>query len=542
MYAWHPRSWILGTALLASVGTTLHAQSVRWNERGPSPDDRAETPTINVWLQGARTYDYGAPVRVWFNVSDDAYVIVARVDANGHLTLLYPQNRQRSAEVVGGQDIHIRGRNRAGATFFATDRMGGGYVFAMASYDPFDLSRLTARDFDRYVTGMYVGRPSRMYVGDPHRVITRFASLVSYSSQSAYDYAVDYYNVESASFVSSSGYSSYSSYCGGYNSGFSSLTESWDDDFYYGARSFAGGGCDSYCRIGSLLSYYSQFGALADPSCLYGQGRGQIAQGPPPAPPRGDSTKVPGWLPDSIRGHRPDTVGTIPDGDTRFRTGTAAGAAKIGKIATVNEGTRRPITVGDDDPSDRSYAIPGRALRNSRLTIGDRRETEGPVGTRQERITATGDDRPDITWVRPPREVLEGPKNPSGEGALPRGPARRDAVDDGDFRRGRGHWATGNEARPPVRDEPSRSEPTRGDQSRGEPSRNTGPRFDSPPPTTRNGPEARAEPRSERPSYSPPPSPPQRVEPVRAAEPPPRPEPPQVREPPTEKKPEKPSL
>ena len=538
MDAWHPRSWILGTALLTSLGTTVHAQSIRWNTRGPSPDDQAETPTINVWLQGARTYDYGAPVRVWFNVSDNAYVIVARVDANGHLTLLYPRNRQRSAEVVGGEDINIRGRNGAGASFFATDRMGGGYVFAMASYDPFDLSRLTARDFDRYVTGMYVGRPNRMYVGDPHRVITRFASLVSYSSESAYDYAVDYYHVESPSFVSSSGYSNY---CNGYRSGFSSLAQSWDDEFYYGSSASGGGfgGCNAYCSIGSLLSLYSRFGGFSDPSCLWSQGRGQIAQGPPPVSPPRDSSKVPGWLPDSIRGHGPDTVGTIPDHDTRFRTGTADGAAKIGKIATVNEGSRRPITVGDDDPSDRSYAIPGRALRNSRLTIGDRRETEGPVGTRQERITATGDDKPDITWVRPPREVIEGPRNPTGDGALPRGPARRDAVDDGEFRGGRGHSTTGSDARPPVRNEPSRAEPSRGDQSRGEPSRNAGPRFDSPPPTTRNGPDARAEPRSERPSYSPPPPPP-RAEPVRKAEPPPRPVPPQVRESPADKKPERP--
>ncbi|MEO6445565.1 MAG: DUF4384 domain-containing protein [Gemmatimonadaceae bacterium] len=513
----HTWVWVGALAMVSVLGETTAAQTIRWNDRGAASDLQSDAPRVQVWLQGSRAYSYGAPVRVMFNVSEDAYVVVGRVDANGHLTVLYPDNRRRSSEARGGMDILVRGRGVPGATFAATDRMGGGFVFAVASFEPFDLSRLTVRDFDRYVTGTYVGRPTTMYVGNPHRVVSRFAEMVSYREGAPYDYAVDYYGVELPGLASSS----YANSCGAYSTRFTSLAERWDDEFYYGTRAsrYNVAGCNDYCGIGSMLAYYTTYGAFADADCRYNLGRGQVVQGPPVVPPPlTDSSKVPGWVGDSVRAHGPDTVSNVPNRDPNVRSGNGPDVGRLGKITTVNEGPRQPIMAGDD-PADKSYAIPERALRTSRLTLEERRDGMDMRGVRADPPRSeTGGARQDVTWVRPPREVYEGPRGSDGAAEPPRR-ANRGADGRSDVGDRRSGGSSDGEFRPPAREAPPRS----------------GGRFDSPPPSTRDYPESRAEPRVERPS--PPPSP--RSEPVRAAEPP-RPAPTPVREPPAEKKPEKP--
>lgn len=448
--------------------TLERAQTIRWNAAAAAADTVEDAPAVRLWLEGSSLFSYGEPVRVWFNVDQDAYVIVARVDANGHLTLLYPSSRTMSSGVEGGRDMQVRGR-RGAASFYATDRMGGGFVFAMASYDPFDLSRLGLRDFDRYVTGTYVGRPSRVYIGDPHRVITRFASMVSFSDESPYDYAVEYYQVDAPYYVSSVGFSNFcNGYYGGYRRG---LQERWDDQLFYGDAMSYGYGCNYNCAGFGYPGYSSTAGYNAyfiNPGCNYNN-RANQNQPPIPTTPPKDSLHVPPWLPDSIKGGRPDTVGHVPEtkgtDDTNLRR----------RITVADVGSGGTST-HEFDPSRKSYAIPERALRNSPMTFGDGRDRGGMPAVRPDRgNAATGG--PDIAWVRPPREVIEATSN-AGGGALPRSP--RNGVtrgDGGDFRGGRPTYVSGIEGRNGVRAEPPRYEP---------PTRAYGPRFDAPSPTVRN--------------------------------------------------------
>lgn len=499
------RSLVLGTLAVLSVATSggaqatrsvgsqpartmERAQTIRWNALASASDTLEDAPLVKVWMEGTSVYSYGAPVRVWFNVSQDAYVIVARVDANGHLTLLYPASRTMSTGVEGGRDIPIRGR-RGSASFYATDRVGGGFVFAMASYDPFDLSRLALRDFDRYVTGMYVGRPSRVYIGDPHRVVTRFASLVNFSDDSPFDYAVEYYNVDAPYWVSSAGFSNFcNGYYGGYRRG---MAERWDDQLYYGdgyggsadCNNFSGYGCSGlgWSPYGGYSFDYGMFGHI-NPACFLGRPPTNPQNPPvPPYTPPVDSSRVPGWLPDSIKGGRPDTVGTIPE----RRNGEALN--NIRRQTTITEGPGRGTTVDADDPSRRSYAIPGRALRNSPMTFGEGRDRGGETSARPDRMNPTATGGPEIIWVRPPRDVVEGARNPYGSGALPRSPRSGSERGDGEFRGGRTTFVSGSEGRGPSRNEP-RYEP---------PVRTQGPRFDTPPPNVRNS--------IDQPHYAPPP-------------------------------------
>ena len=481
------RLWLTGLLLATSVSAAAEAQTTRdgpqrWNDRAFALDT-LETPAVSLWLEGSRTYSYGEPVRVWFNVSDDAYVVVARVDANGHLTVLFPSSRSQRAEVEAGRDIPVRGR-RGAASFYATDRVGGGFVFAISSYDPFNLSPLGMRDFDRYVTGTYVGRPSQVYIGDPHRIVSRFASIIAFTEQSPFDYAVDFYNVDAPYYVTSAGYSNFcNGYSGNYRRG---LAERWDDEFFYGSGGGSAFGCESVSPCAVLgfggFGYSSGFGGLGYvPSYCYPQGYGNNGGNLPPTNiPGADSLRVRPWLADSIGGSRPDTVGTIPDARA---SELQDGLNSLRRGTTGTERTRRPDVIADADPAERSYAIPGRALRNSRTTIGQSRDPQGGAtlgGPDRRTPSATGG--PGIDWVRPPREVVEGPRN-LGEGVLPRSPRQRgERLDRGErngdpVREGRPTFVNpSNGRRDDVRAQPPRFDP---------PTRTQGPRFDAPSPNVR---------------------------------------------------------
>ena len=492
------RSWVVKTLAVTGLAATSlvspaarasaqaparsleRAQTIRWNAAAAAADTVEDAPVVKLRFEGSSLFSYGEPVRVWFNVSQDAYVIVARVDANGHLTLLYPSSRTMSSGVEGQRDIPIRGR-RGAASFYATDRMGGGFVFAMASYDPFDLSRLGLRDFDRYVTGTYVGRPSRVYIGDPHRVITRFASMVSFSDDSPYDYAVEYYQVDAPYYVSSVGFANFcNGFYGNYRRG---LQERWDDELYYGDGRGSSYGCNYNCPGYGYAGYgytynYNQY--FINPGCGYNANQGNQNQPPIPTTPPKDSSRVPPWLPDSIKGGKPDTVSNVPEtkgtDDTNLRR----------RIALM-DGSYGGASTNEFDPSRKSYAIPERALRNSPMTFGEGRDRGAMPGVRPDRGTAAAGGS-DIPWVRPPREVIEASSN-AGGGALPRSPRNGVTRGDGsDFRGGRPTYVSGSEGRNGVRAEPPRYEP---------PPRAYGPRFDAPSPSVRNS--------FDSPRYEPPP-------------------------------------
>lgn len=519
---------VIASSLVAAVSTAGAAQTTRWNDR-IALDTLGDAPAVRVWIDGPRVFSYGDAVRVRFMTEDDAYVIVGRVDGNGHVTVLWPSNRGRSTEVRGGEEVAIRSRNNGSfASFYATDRTGSGYVFALASYDPFDLSRLSVRDFDRYVTGMYVGRPAQSYVGDPYRVVSRFAAMVLYDDRTPYDFDVDYYSVGSPSYRTSYGYSSLCSGFGPYGSRYGRLQERWDDELYYGTL-------DGYDGCGRPLCYgYSTIGYMGGlnlPFCGYVYGSQQVARGPQyPPPSRPDSARVPGWLVDSVGRTRPDTVGTRPVEEGRLpqRPRVAADAGGDGMV--YGQVQRAPLDADNVD-GGRAYSIPERALsgirRRNAQAGTEGRELPGRPGSGSP--AASGRDEA-VTWVRPPREMGRQEPISSGSERLPR-VTRRDRGDaraDGGIDRGANSFP--DRPMPPRRDGGVRSsEPTRFDA----PSRNDGPRFHSPPPSVREGPQIRQD------------SPPPRAEPMRRDPPPPRvqverptPPPQPVREPsPPEKKP-----
>ena len=127
------KSLFVGALLLMPLGA-LSAQE-RWNDRA-SDAWLKDAPRVRIWIDGPRSVQAGAPVRVQFDVSDDAYVVVGRVTSDGRLTVLYPRNRNQRP-LAGGGMTHTVSHPRTGVPFgFVVNDHFSGYIFALASFAP----------------------------------------------------------------------------------------------------------------------------------------------------------------------------------------------------------------------------------------------------------------------------------------------------------------------------------------------------------------------------------------------------------------------
>jgi hypothetical protein len=454
----------LALAAVLACSLSVQAQTSRWNAAAPGEVEQ-DPPAVSVWLDRS-IFSLGEPVRVAFRVEEDAFVVVARVDWDGNLTVLYPRSRNMRTATPGGRDHYIASaRMGSRATFVANERPGAsGYVFALASYGPIDLSRLSQRDFSAWVTGISRSRPTTRYVGDPYRVIQRFARLVLWDQTAEWDYDVDFYSVDQPTWVTTT--SAYG-YCGGYGSfgrlsGINGMREFEDDIFGYNS------GYGLSCRgMYNYLSCYAPlygYGFAIPYFCGRLRSPGQVANGPNPPPVRGDdgdSSRVNAWVPDSI-------------GRPNVNVGKGGGGAQNGPHVMTVDGNR-PNPVTWDSRDDLSFSIPGRALRG----IRERRESpstssasSGPT-PRPVRSTPETASQP-IEWVRPPRSfdppTRDTDRLPS-RGAIRRNEGAARAPD-----RGVRDWSPPpRTASPNFEREPVRS-PSSGSARRYEPPRDMGPR------------------------------------------------------------------
>jgi hypothetical protein len=315
-----------------------------------------DAPLVRVWIEQSRVFRFGEPVRVGFQVAEDAHVIVGRVDGDGRLSILWPRTRRAATVARADREYSVTGPS-AGASFFATDRTPSGYVFAIASYDPLDVSQFDAGEFN-YSQSLYQTAAYRPYYGSPRRVVERFASWVIYNDDSGWDYDVDYYQVDSPMFLNAS------SYCMYLRAGAA---------FHYGLTRSS---MPYYCSnsgYGLQSCYWSTF--TYSLSCFRPYRR-QIASGPASPPTGGPNQNGP----TVFAPQHPDTVGRIDLPE------------------------RRPPTRSDRSASDaperdgKFYAIPERAQRGRR---GEDRARDGVSIARGANGRAPVDD--DVRWVRSPR-------------------------------------------------------------------------------------------------------------------------------------------
>jgi hypothetical protein len=468
----------MAALLLAGPLAPLMAQSARWNDRATNTWTE-EAPGISVYIESGRTPSYGGPVRVRFEVTDDAYVVIARVTSDGELTILYPTSRTQRTFVKGGSSRMVYGR-RAGnlASFFATDRGGTGYVFGLASARPVDLSRFSNRDFERLGTSSQFSLANRRYSFRPDEYIERFAAAVLWDPDTPYDYDVDYYATNASFFASSA------AMCNGWGRA-SSLLLDFGDRFYSHPYASYYGWCSGYYSQLSCLGL-SVFHQYSGCSPWRRSSSSTYSEYPTTRNTEESTTKVNIGM---VRGGlwEPDKVKRQGDDDPLREDKLVSGRR-----------FERPRPEKPTPEWERFYSIPERAIRTLKASEADQRRKDA-VGQKAERDWEDTEsrgrrfERGDDAARAPDRTNAAGPerKGRTGESS---GSGRFDRA--GDTRR--------NDPPPMRNDPPQRSGPSR-DRTSDAP-----PRPASNPPSIRTGGSATdrpAAPASPPPATRPPPPP-----------------------------------
>jgi hypothetical protein len=147
-------------------------------------DPRLYRPRIELWTNkgDAAVYSRGDRVRVFFRLDQDAYVTIFRVDTDGRVRVLFPRDPWEDNFARGGADLEVDGRELRSDAFAIDDYAGVGYLFAVASADPFVYDQIESGDhcglLERSVRRLLEKRPDmradetevREHLGVIHRM------------------------------------------------------------------------------------------------------------------------------------------------------------------------------------------------------------------------------------------------------------------------------------------------------------------------------------------------------------------------------------
>jgi hypothetical protein len=133
-------------------------------------------------------YARGDGARVYLSVDEPSYVAVFRVDTDGRIRVLFPREPWSDTYVRDEREFEVAGR-QDGRSFIVDDDPGVGYLFAIASPEPFDFHDITRGDYWDYrlIDG---GRIQ----GDPYVPLTDLAARVA--PRGDYDYDISPYYVD----------------------------------------------------------------------------------------------------------------------------------------------------------------------------------------------------------------------------------------------------------------------------------------------------------------------------------------------------------
>jgi hypothetical protein len=186
-------------------------------------------------------YRQGDGVRVTFRSDVDAYVTIFRVDTDGRVRLLFPQDPWDDNFARGDRRYDVDNR-KSGRAFVVDDYPGQGYVFAVASADPFDYAAYVRGDHWDYRA---IGNGGRV-VGDPYQALSDLIDHIVPANYIAYSYDVAPYYVEERyeypRFLcyDCHSYSAYPYWNPYRTSCIRFRVVIYDDPFYYPARGFVG--------------------------------------------------------------------------------------------------------------------------------------------------------------------------------------------------------------------------------------------------------------------------------------------------------------
>src|SRR6266511_4391384 len=200
-------------------------------------------PRIEIWTNrgDAAVSTRGERVRLYFRSDQDAYVTIFRVDTDGRVRVLFPRDPWEDNFARGGRDFEVDGRALGTDAFTIDDYPGVGYLFAVASADPFVYDQIESGDhWDYRVIGD--GRVR----GDPYVAMTDLAQRIVPDGYADWDYDVISYNVgqhyDYPRFLcyDCHSYVSYSSWDPYYSSCVRFRMFVYDDPWYYPYRYYGG--------------------------------------------------------------------------------------------------------------------------------------------------------------------------------------------------------------------------------------------------------------------------------------------------------------
>jgi hypothetical protein len=143
---------------------------------------------VTVWTDRDEPYAQGDGMRVYLSVDAPSYVAVFRVDTDGRIRVLLPQEPWTDTYLHDRREVEVGGP-RGGRAFVVDDDPGMGYLFAIAAAEPLDFRDITRGDYWDYrlVDG---GRIQ----GDPYVALTDLAARIAPDGD--YDYDIAPYYVE----------------------------------------------------------------------------------------------------------------------------------------------------------------------------------------------------------------------------------------------------------------------------------------------------------------------------------------------------------
>ncbi len=342
-------------------------------------------PQIELWTdqRDANIYHRGDRVRVYFRTDTDAYVTILRVDTDGRVRVLFPEEPWDDNFARGGRAYEVRPGDERYA-FYVDEYPGQGYVFAIATLDPFDYRGIVRGDHWDYAVIANNGRVT----GDPYIAVQDLVDLIVPANYDAYSYDLATYYVEQYydyprflcydchSYVSYPYWDPYNYSCLRFR------IVVYDDPYYYPARVYPGNRV-VYRRVARVEPRYVFKDRTATDAYVV-----RVRQRPAePASRRGEER--------GVTGRDLGGVGTVPAPVTRQPAGRVPEQPGAQGVAPG----RRPDLVAPSVPREPTFLVPD---RRPTPTPGEPAAEPRRIPEREPAPTAT--DRPRTpTGVTAPR-------------------------------------------------------------------------------------------------------------------------------------------
>jgi hypothetical protein len=176
---------------LVGVSVAFAALFAAQTVRAASPAH--EPPGVRVWTNHGEVYQHAERVQIFFRTERDAYVTVLRVDTDGRVRILFPREPGDPNLARGGETYSVPGIDDRNA-FVVDDAPGTGYVFAVASQDPFAYDPFTENDHWSFqaVAALTDGRVH----GDPYASLQDLVQQIMPAGYADFDTHLLPYDVE----------------------------------------------------------------------------------------------------------------------------------------------------------------------------------------------------------------------------------------------------------------------------------------------------------------------------------------------------------